>query len=63
MDGFELTAALRRLPGYARTPIVIVSSKGRKVDKARGLEAGADEYVTKPFESEELVRVVMTLLG
>ena len=47
MDGFTLTEQLRKLPHYADVPIVIVSSLERESDKKRGLQVGANAYITK----------------
>lgn len=58
MDGYELVRHLRELPAYRRTPIVMVSSLGEKMDKVRGFDAGADDYVTKPFDRETLLAAV-----
>ncbi len=63
MDGYELTRALRALPEYAETPIVMVTSMGERIDRVRGFDAGVDEYITKPHDRTQLVRVVKKLLG
>lgn len=51
LDGLEVIKAIR---GWARTPIIIISARGRDADKVNGLDAGADDYLTKPFSVEEL---------
>jgi len=63
MDGYELTRALRAMPAYAATPIVMVTSMGERIDRVRGFDAGVDEYMTKPLDSGELVRVVERHIG
>nr|MDQ3366136.1 hybrid sensor histidine kinase/response regulator [Myxococcota bacterium] len=63
MDGYELTRALRALPQYANTPIVMVTSMGERIDRVRGFDAGVDEYITKPHDRTQLLRVVRKLLG
>jgi chemotaxis protein histidine kinase CheA len=63
MDGYELTRALRAMPEYADVPIVMVTSMGEKIDRVRGFDAGVDEYITKPHDRTQLVRVVRKLLG
>ena len=55
MDGYSVAAQLRALEQTATTPIIIVTAKQTLQDKARGFEAGADDYVTKPFEKAELL--------
>ena len=63
MDGYELTRALRQMPEYANTPIVMVTSMGERIDRVRGFDAGVDEYITKPHDRAILLRVVRKLLG
>jgi len=63
MDGYELTRALRVMPAYANTPIVMVTSMGERIDRVRGFDAGVDEYITKPHDRTQLLRVVRKLLG
>ena len=59
IDGWELC---RRIREVSEAPIVILSAAGREDDKVRGLEAGADDYVLKPFGGRELVaRIAATL--
>ena len=52
LDGNELT---RRLREWARTPIIVISARGREQDKIAALDAGADDYLTKPFGVGELL--------
>jgi DNA-binding response OmpR family regulator len=59
VSGFELGAALRH---GRRTPIIILSARDEKADKLQGLRLGADDYVTKPFDMEELVARIQTVL-
>ncbi len=63
MDGYELTRALRATPEYANVPIVMVTSKGERIDRVRGFDAGVDEYITKPHDRQVLLKVVRKLLG
>lgn len=53
MDGFSLASEIRALD--PEMPIVFLTAKNQKEDKLRGLKIGADDYITKPFEAEELV--------
>ena len=62
LDGFELCRRIRRQPETARLPILVLSGKAEEVDKVVMLELGADDYVTKPFSTKELVARVKTLL-
>ena len=63
LDGYGLTRALRATPEYARTPIVMVSSKDQRVDVLRGYDAGVDAYVTKPADVHALLRTIDELLA
>jgi DNA-binding response OmpR family regulator len=58
-NGFDLCGHLRQ---GGRTPIIILTARSHKVDKLRGLELGADDYVTKPFDLEELLARIKVVL-
>lgn len=58
-DGFELFGLLRQ---GGPTPIIVISARSRKTDKLRGLDLGADDYVTKPFDLDELLARVHAVL-
>jgi DNA-binding response OmpR family regulator len=58
-DGFELFGLLRQ---SGRTPIVVLTARSEKADKLRGLNLGADDYVTKPFDLEELLARIHAVL-
>jgi DNA-binding response OmpR family regulator len=58
-DGFELFALLRQA---GPTPIIVLTARGQKTDKLRGLKLGADDYVTKPFDLEELLARIEAVL-
>jgi diguanylate cyclase (GGDEF)-like protein len=55
LDGLEVTRALKARPGAERIPVIILTAKDTVRDKVAGLEVGADDYMTKPFNGEELV--------
>ena len=59
MNGLEFLAQLRADGGDVT--VVIISTEGREEDTARGLEAGADAYIKKPFHSEEILDVIQRL--
>jgi DNA-binding response OmpR family regulator len=59
LSGFELARILRH---GGKTPIIILSARGEKTDKLTGLRLGADDYITKPFDMEELVARINTVL-
>ena len=58
-DGIALTRALRR---HGQTPILLLTAKGDTDDRITGLEAGADDYLPKPFEPRELIGAVHHVL-
>jgi two-component system sensor histidine kinase and response regulator WspE len=63
MNGFELIETLRKNPRYASIPTVVVSYKERPEDKRRGLECGADAYLTKEsFHDDTFIKTVQDLL-
>ena len=55
VNGLELLAALRSSPETASLPVILLSAKAQVADVQRGLELGADDYVTKPFDPLELI--------
>ena len=61
LDGLATTAALRSDPSTSDIKIVIVSARAQQADVRRGMDAGADAYLTKPFEPEALIRCVREL--
>lgn len=62
VSGIEVCRQLRRNPSTANTPIIMLTARGEEEDRIRGLETGADDYVTKPFSPRELVARVMAVL-
>jgi two-component system phosphate regulon response regulator PhoB len=62
MSGIEVCRRLRRLTETANVPIIMLTARGEEADRIRGLETGADDYVTKPFSPRELVARVLAVL-
>lgn len=62
MDGFELVRQVRADPLLSGVPLVILSAKGEEEDKIKGLELGANDYLTKPFSGKELATRVKNLI-
>jgi len=60
--GLEVCRRLRRRPETANVPIIMLTARGEESDRIRGLETGADDYVTKPFSPRELVARVGAVL-
>jgi uncharacterized protein (TIGR02266 family) len=64
LDGFKVAVLLKQEPATAEIPVVFVSARGAAKDKVRGLNLGAEEYLTKPFEPEEFrARIQKVLRG
>ncbi|MGE0094669.1 MAG: phosphate regulon transcriptional regulator PhoB [Alphaproteobacteria bacterium] len=62
LSGLEVCRQLRRAPETRATPIIMLTAKGEEQDRVRGLESGADDYVTKPFSPAEVVARVRAVL-
>jgi len=61
-DGLEIVRKLRERPETVRVPIILVTAKTTEIDKVKGLDIGADDYLTKPFGVMELISRVKALL-
>lgn len=61
-SGVELARGLKRDPLTREIPIIMLTARGEEDDKVRGLESGADDYVTKPFSTRELLARIRTVL-
>ncbi|HVL56928.1 MAG TPA: response regulator [Burkholderiaceae bacterium] len=58
LDGYQTCALIKKSPRYHGIPVVMLSSKDGLFDKARGRMVGSDEYLTKPFSKDSLLRCV-----
>ena len=63
INGFEVCRTIKEDLGLAGTTVVMLTAKGQAYDREQGLEAGADRYLTKPFDPDELLEVARTALG
>ncbi len=61
-DGLSVVSKLRRHPEYKKLPVIMVTAKTSEIDKVKGLDSGADDYMTKPFGVMELISRVKALL-
>ena len=61
-DGLEIVRRLRSTPETRKIPIILVTAKDSEIDKVKGLDIGADDYMTKPFGIMELISRVKALL-
>lgn len=62
VSGIEVCRQLRRMPETKGVPIIMLTARGEEGDKLRGLDSGADDYVTKPFSARELVLRIGSVL-
>ena len=60
-DGFSILKKLRNTPSLRRLPIIMVTAKSSELDTVRGLDCGADDYLTKPFSTGELLARIRAL--
>jgi DNA-binding response OmpR family regulator len=63
LDGFEVCQRIRAAPAWQAAKIVMLTAKGRDVERDRGMALGADDYVTKPFSTRDLVVKIKQMLG
>ena len=63
LDGWETAIQLRKSPDTARIKVVLITARAQEEDKSRGSQVGADAYLTKPFDPNEMIRIVRELAG
>ncbi|HEX8976129.1 MAG TPA: response regulator [Solirubrobacteraceae bacterium] len=63
LDGYELTRRLRAEPSTQRVPVILLTARAQEADVSQGFEAGADDYLRKPFNPDELLARVRAVLG
>jgi DNA-binding response OmpR family regulator len=63
LDGFELTRRLRAEEATSRMPIILLTARAQDADVQQGFDAGADDYIRKPFSPQELRSRVQAILG
>ena len=62
IDGMEILSRIKNVPETKRIPVIMVTAKTTEIDKVKGLDSGADDYLTKPFGVMELISRVKALL-
>lgn len=62
VNGYEVCRTVKKDPEFKDTMIVLLTAKGQEVDRKKGLELGAYDYMTKPFDPDELVELARELL-
>ncbi len=63
LNGFDVCTAVREDPALSDTYIIILTAKGQESDRLRGLAAGANEFVTKPFDPDDILARARAILG
>ena len=63
MNGFQVCQALKQDPATSRIHVVILTARGQELDRIKGKEVGADEYLTKPFSPRKLRQRMQEVLG
>ncbi len=63
MDGFELCRLIRKKESYKEKPILFLTAKNQEEDKKRGLEAGANLFLSKPISPQRLLAVIKNTVG
>lgn len=62
LDGYELLALVRAQAGWEQVPVIMLTAKTQERDMARALEAGANDYIVKPFQPHELLERLQRLV-
>ncbi len=63
MDGLKLVSMVRNDPNYKETPIIIITTEGATEDRERALALGANEYITKPIQTIQILETVKKLMN
>ena len=62
-NGFEVAAEIKADPAHAGTTVILLTAKGQAYDREQGMAAGADQYLTKPFDPDDLLARARAALG
>jgi DNA-binding response OmpR family regulator len=62
-DGFDVCQTIRENPDWKSTRIIMLTARGRDIDREKGIALGADDYITKPFSTRDVVELVKKYLG
>ncbi len=63
LNGFDVCQRIRAEPRWSRVRVIMLTARGRETERARGLQLGADAYVSKPFSTKELIAEIRRLLA
>jgi DNA-binding response OmpR family regulator len=61
-DGFDVCQAIRANPKWKGVRVVLLTAKGRDIEREKGMALGADDYITKPFSTREVMQKIQQLL-
>jgi DNA-binding response OmpR family regulator len=61
-DGYEMCRIIRERGDMTGTKVIMLTAKGQTLEKKKGLEVGADDYVTKPFSAEDLLEKIRNMI-
>ncbi|MBO6726076.1 MAG: response regulator [Rhizobiaceae bacterium] len=62
MNGYDVCEAIRRNPALCDVKVILLTAKGQEIDRTRGLSSGALQYITKPFDPDELLEAAKAIL-
>jgi DNA-binding response OmpR family regulator len=63
MNGFETCRTIKSMPALAEIPVIMLTSKSETADEFWGRKQGADEYMTKPFDSDKLIKIIFRYIS
>ncbi len=63
MDGLKLVSLVKNNQAYKNIPVIIITTEGAKEDKERAMAIGADAYLSKPIQTQELIKLVNSYIG
>jgi DNA-binding response OmpR family regulator len=63
MNGIEVCRKVKENPGMEKVHIILLTAKGQEADKSKGMEVGADRYMTKPFDPDELLEIAREVIA
>jgi DNA-binding response OmpR family regulator len=62
-DGFDICQTIRANPDWAGVRVIMLTARGRDIEREKGLAMGADDYITKPFSTKDVVAKVEKIIG
>jgi DNA-binding response OmpR family regulator len=63
MNGYEVCQVLKSDDGFSKTVVVMLTAKGQDTDREKGIENGADYFMTKPFDPDEVLELAVKIIG